>query len=251
MNALPLDFLVVAVQNGAEQPGTILGIPVLWLAIFVGTAIASFMVQSKLKRRFEEYSRDPMPMTGREVAERMLRENGITDVEVTHTPGQLTDHYNPAKKTVNLSEGVYQANSVAAAAIAAHECGHAVQHAQAYHWLKLRSALVPVTNAASRMMNVLMILMFVGMFVMQSELPFLLFIGCLAVVTLFSIITLPVEFDASKRAMVWLRASGLAGTMQQDKAQNALFWAAMTYVVAALSSLAMLLYYLMIFLNRR
>ena len=248
MNALSsLDLLAAAAQNG-----TVFGIPVLWLAIFVGTAVASFMVQSKLKKRFEEYSRDPMPLTGREVAERMLRENGITDVQVTHTPGQLTDHYNPLKKTVNLSEGVYQANSVAAAAIAAHECGHAVQHAQAYHWLKLRSALVPVTNAASKMMNVLMILMFVGMFAMGgSPLPFLIFIGCLAVVTLFSIITLPVEFDASKRAMVWLRSSGLAGTMQQDKAENALFWAAMTYVVAALSSLAMLLYYLMIFLNRR
>ncbi|MDB4541236.1 zinc metallopeptidase, partial [Akkermansiaceae bacterium] len=177
-------------------------------------------------------------------------EEGITDVKVISTPGRLTDHYNPADKTVNLSESVYAQRNIAAAAVAAHECGHAVQHARAYVWLTFRSKMVPVVSIASNLMNVMFFLIIGAVFL---NMPFLIwiYIGALATTTAFSIITLPVEFDASKRAMVWLRGSGAAASMDQDRAQNALFWAAMTYVVAALSSLAMLLYYLSQFLGNR
>ena len=228
-----------------------LGISMTYWVILGGTMLVSFLVQRKLKSRFQEYSQVSVPMTGREVAERMLKESGIDDVQVISVPGKLTDHYNPVNKTVNLSEPVYHMNSVAAAAVAAHECGHAVQHSKAYRWLTLRSTLVPVTSFASRTMNIVMWISLIGMFMFQMPGLLWIYVGCLSVVTLFAFITLPVEFDASKRAMVWFRSSGLAGTMQQDKAENALFWAAMTYVVAALSSLAMLLYYVFILLGRR
>lgn len=206
--------------------------------------LVSWLVGRKMKSRFREHSMAPLSLSGREVAERMLADAGIRDVRVISTPGQLTDHYNPANKTVNLSEAVYNQRNVAAAAVAAHECGHAVQHAKAYAWLKFRSAMVPVTNIASNMMNVIFMISIFGMFALNMPGLLWIFVGCLGITTLFSFVTLPVEFDASKRALVWMENSGIAASMDQGRARNALFWAAMTYVVAALSSLTMLVYYL-------
>ncbi|MFT6864444.1 MAG: Zn-dependent membrane protease YugP [Akkermansiaceae bacterium] len=220
------------------------GIPMNYWVILGGSMLLSWLVGRKLKSRFREHSMAPFALSGREVAERMLADAGIRDVRVISVPGQLTDHYNPADKTVNLSEAVFNHRNVAAAAVAAHECGHAVQHAKAYAWLTLRSAMVPVTNIASNMMNVIFMISMVGMFFLNMPGLLWLFVGCLAVTTLFAFITLPVEFDASKRALVWMEGSGIAASMDQGRARNALFWAAMTYVVAALSSLAMLSYYL-------
>lgn len=218
-----------------------------WI-ILGGTGLISFLVSSKLKSRFREHSQVPIQMSGKEIAERMLSESGINDVRVISTPGQLTDHYNPADKTVNLSEAVYAQRNIAAAAVAAHECGHAVQHAKAYTWLTFRSKMVPIVGLASNLMNMMFFLLIGAIFL---NMPFLIwvYIACLAVTTLFAFVTLPVEFDASRRAMTWLRGSGAAASMDQDRAHNALFWAAMTYVVGALSSLAMLLYYLSQFLG--
>ena len=200
-----------------------------WI-LFIGIALISYLVQSNLQSKSDKYSRMALSngMTGREIAEKMLRDNGIYDVKVTSTPGMLTDHYNPTNKTVNLSEGVYNTCSVAAAAVAAHECGHAVQHARAYGVL------------------------LAGMF-MINTFPQLLLIGiCLfAMTTLFSFITLPVEIDASRRALVWLSSAGVTNMSNHRQAQDALKSAAYTYVVAALSSLATLVYYIMIFTNRR
>lgn len=219
--------------------------------ILGGTTLASMLVSNTLKRRFAEHSQVPVPFTGREVAEAMLRENGIDDVQVVSVPGQLTDHYNPENKTVNLSEAVYQMNSVAAAAVAAHECGHAVQHQQAYRWLALRSKMVPAVSIASKMMNLLIPLMFFGLLFSKSTMIVWVLVACLAATTAFSLVTLPVEFDASKRALAWLGNSRMGQRMEHERAKNALFWAAMTYVVAALSSVAMLVYWLMMLLGRR
>jgi len=179
----------------------------------------------------------------------MLHENGIFDVTVMSTPGQLTDHYNPANKTVNLSEGVFQSRSVAAAAVAAHECGHAVQHAKAYSFLKMRSALVPVVSLASRWVQWILL---AGILLIQTF-PGVLLAGIIlfGLTTLFSFITLPVEIDASRRALLWLNSSGITNVETHDKAEDALRWAAYTYVIAALGSLATLLYYIMIFMGRR
>jgi Zn-dependent membrane protease YugP len=190
-------------------------------------------------------------MTGAQIAEMMLQQNGITDVQVISVPGQLTDHYDPDKKTVNLSESVYGVASVAAAAVAAHECGHAVQHQQAYVWLGLRSKLVPAVQFSSKMLNYIMILGFLGIGFMHNMTMLWIWVGLFAVTTLFSFVTLPVEFDASRRALVWMESSGVAASMEHEKAKNALFWAAMTYVAAAVGSLAQLLYFLMMALNRR
>lgn len=221
-----------------------------WI-LFIGIAILSYIVQSSLQSKFEKYSQMALDngMTGREVAEKMLRDNGIYDVTVTSTPGMLTDHYNPTNKTVNLSEGVYNTCSVAAAAVAAHECGHAVQHARAYGPLQMRSALVPVVQFSSSIVSWVLL---AGIF-MVNTFPQLLLIGiCLfAMTTLFSFITLPVEIDASRRALVWLSNAGVTNAYNHRQAQDALKSAAYTYVVAALSSLATLIYYIMIFTNRR
>lgn len=223
---------------------------IYWI-IFIGISLLSWLVSSRLQRKFEAYSQIPLPkgMTGREVAEKMLHDNGIYDVTVTSTSGHLTDHYNPANKTVNLSEGVYLSNSIAAAAVAAHECGHAVQHAQAYAPLKMRSALVPVVSFAS---NWMMWVLLAGMLMIQ-RFPQLMLFGIIlfATTTLFSFITLPVEINASQRALVWLNRAGITNSYTHDKAADALKSAAYTYVVAALSSLATLLYYIMIFLGGR
>jgi hypothetical protein len=214
-------------------------------------------VGAMLKRRFEEYSRTTLVsgMSGREIAEKMLRDNDLSDVKVISVQGELTDHYNPVNKTVNLSPAVYNGRNAAAAAVAAHECGHAVQHAHAYSMLQLRTMLVPVQNATATILNIIVIASIIGgAFLFQTfpmEQVLLILIGCYGMFTLFSFITLPVEFDASKRALVWLENSRLVGPQEHAKAKDALKWAAMTYVVAALASLTTLLYYVMMFMGRR
>lgn len=214
----------------------------IFLLIAIG--IAGFLVQTKLQNVFKKYSKvlSPGGLTGREVAEKMLRDNGIYDVRVTCVAGQLTDHYNPATKTVNLSEGVYQSNSVAAAAVAAHECGHAVQHATGYAPLKMRSRLVPVVQISSMLSQLVIIL---GIFTLHSF-PALFWLGIamFAMILVFSLITLPVEYNASHRALAWLKGSRTLRTMEVEQAREALTWAARTYLVAALSALASLIYYL-------
>jgi uncharacterized protein len=235
----------------AYTQGAPLGISMTYWIILGGTMLLSWLISSTLKRRFAEHSEVPLRVSGAEVAEMMLRSHGIQDVKVTQVNGHLTDHYDPINKTVNLSEAVYHMRNVAAAAVAAHECGHAVQHQQAYAWLGMRSRMVPVVSFASQLMNIVMLLGFVGMFAFGNTTFLWVIVGCLTVTTAFSIVTLPVEFDASRRAMVWLNSSGLANSMEQGRAQNALFWAAMTYVAAAVGSAAMLLYYLFQLLGRR
>lgn len=223
----------------------------LYWIIFIAIAVLSFVVQHSLDSKFKKFSKIPLRngMTGRDVAIKMLNDNGIYDVNVTSTPGRLTDHYNPLDKTVNLSEGVYDGNSVMAAAVAAHECGHAVQHAQAYAPLTLRSKLVPVVAFSSHW---IMWLLLIGILTIQMF-PGIMLAGIVlfAFTTLFSFITLPVEIDASRRALVWLRGAGITDNYTQEYATSALKSAAYTYVVAALGSLATLLYYIMIFMGRR
>ena len=228
-----------------------MGIGIGYWLVMGGSMLLSFLISSKLKSRFNEYSQIPLRVSGAEVARLMLKQNGITDVQVVHVGGHLTDHYDPVQKTVNLSEAVYQMNSVAAAAVAAHECGHAVQHQQAYAWLGFRSKMVPIVNIASQMMNVVMMLGLVGMFALGNGALIWVIVGCLAVTTAFSLVTLPVELDASRRAMVWLEQSGLADAMEHERAKNALFWAAMTYVAGAVGSVSMLLYYVMQLMGSR
>lgn len=222
-----------------------MGVGIGYWLIMGATMLLSTLVSSTLKRRFAEHSEVPLRVSGAEIAELMLRENGITDVRVVHVPGHLTDHYDPVSKTVNLSEAVYHMRNVAAAAVAAHECGHAVQHKTAYAWLGFRSKMVPAVNISSKIMNVVMILGMVGLFASGSGWLVWVLVACLAMTTAFALVTLPVEFDASRRAMAWLGRSGLANTIEHDRAKNALFWAAMTYVAGALGSAAMLVYFLM------
>ena len=223
---------------------------IFWI-IFIGFALLSYLVSARLKSKFENYSQIPLPngMTGRDVAEKMLRDNGIYDVRVTCTPGHLTDHYNPADQTVNLSESVFYNCSIAAAAVAAHECGHAVQHATAYAPLRMRSALVPVVSFASNIMSWVLL---GGLLLLHSS-PDLMLFGILlsASTTLVSFVPLPVEINASQRALAWLSNAGITNYGTHDKAEDALRSAAYTYVVAALGSLANLLYYVMLFLNAR
>jgi Zn-dependent membrane protease YugP len=219
--------------------------------------LLSWIVGAQLKSRFRKYSQIPVNygMTGKDVAEKMLRDNGINDVKVISVQGELTDHYNPTNKTVNLSQAVYSGNSISAAAVAAHECGHAVQHNQAYAPLQFRSALVPIQNISGKVMNVMFIAMAVGAFAFQNLLSIntalIIIIACYGIFTLFALITLPVEINASQRALAWLNNSNVTSGQAHEQAKDALKWAAYTYVVAALSSLAMLLYYLIIFTGRR
>lgn len=219
--------------------------------IFMGI---SMLVGSVLKARFAKYSKERLSsgLTGKEVAEKMLRENGILDVQVLPSQGFLSDHYNPANKTVNLSPEVYNGVTVSAAAVASHECGHAVQHATAYKWLQFRSKMVPATQISS---NLSQILLAVGTGVLAigngNATVLLIGIGLLAITTIFTIVTLPVEFDASNRALAWLNKTNMTNTQEYPKAKDALKWAATTYVVAALSSVVMLIQYIMIYLNRR
>ena len=215
--------------------------------------LLGMVVSSRLKSKFREYGEMPLSngMSGKEVAEKMLRDSGIYDVKVNASDGFLSDHYNPADKTVNLSPDVYAGRSISAAAVAAHECGHAVQHATAYSMLQFRSAMVPIVKVSSTLVQ-WVLLAGVGLFFGGGN-QTLLLIGIIlfAATTLFSFITLPVEYDASNRALAWLENTGMTSRNEHDKAKDALKWAARTYVVAALSSLAMLLYYISIFMNRR
>jgi uncharacterized protein len=224
---------------------------IIGLVIFVVFAFASWLISNKLKRRFEEYSKIPTSngMSGKEVAQKMLSDHGIFGVRIESVEGNLTDHYNPANKTINLSEEVFYGQSVAAAAVAAHECGHAVQHAAAYQWLGLRSSLVPTVSFASKWMQWILL----AGILLVTTFPAILLAGIVlfAMTTLFSFITLPVEIDASNRALVWIRSSGITNSQTQLKVEDALRWAGYTYIVAALASLATLLYYIMIFLGRR
>ena len=213
--------------------------------------LASWLVSWRLKSKFKQYSQTPLSsgLSGREIAEMMLADNGITDVRVMSVAGRLTDHYNPADKTVNLSEYVYEARSAAAAAVAAHECGHAVQHAKAYSFLKFRSAMVPALSIASRYMQWILL---IGILMLQTTpVPLAIGVALFGLTTIFSFITLPVEFDASKRALAWIDRRGVVTAQEHDMAKDALKWAALTYVVAALGSLATLLYYVSLLMGRR
>ncbi|NQD71910.1 zinc metallopeptidase [Sphingobacterium shayense] len=225
-----------------------------WI-IFIGIALVSWIVQARFKSKFKTYSEIPLSsgLSGAEIAQKMLRENGINDVEVlVADQGQLSDHYNPANRTVNLSPEVYHGRSVAAAAVSAHECGHAVQHATAYNWLSFRSAMVPVVSVASKLTSWVLMAGVIIMFTVQSPILLAIGVGALFLTTLFSFITLPVEFDASNRALAWLNSANIThSTEEHDGAKDALKWAAMTYVVAALSALVTLLYYASLLFGRR
>lgn len=221
------------------------------MVIFGVVMIVSLIISQVLKSKFKKYSTIPVGngMSGREVAEKMLRDNGIYDVNVVSVEGSLTDHYNPANKTVNLSRDVYYGQHVSAAAVAAHECGHAIQHARAYSFLQMRSAMVPMVSFAS---NWVQWVLLAGILLLEAF-PGIMLAGIVlfALTTLFSFITLPVEINASKRALAWLNTAGITSYHSHPQAQDALRWAAYTYVVAALGSLATLIYYIMIFLGRR
>jgi Zn-dependent membrane protease YugP len=222
----------------------------IWI-IFIGFMILSWIISLTLKSKFKKYSKIPLEngMSGKDVAEKMLRDNGIYDVKVESVAGELTDHYNPVNKTINLSQAVYDGRNISAAAVAAHESGHAVQHAKAYAWLGFRSNLVPVVSFTSKYVQWILL---IGILVVQ-RFPAILLLGIIlfALTTIFSFITLPVEINASKRALAWLSGSGITTFENHDKAQDALKWAAYTYVVAALGSLATLLYYLAIYFGAK
>ncbi|MFN8416830.1 MAG: zinc metallopeptidase [Cytophagaceae bacterium] len=226
------------------------------IIISIVTMLVSWYVSHKLKSKFEEYSHYTLlsGMSGKEVAEKMLKDNGIFDVRVICVDGKLTDHYNPSDKTVNLSQDVYHGRSAASAAVAAHECGHAVQHATQYSMLTLRSTLVPIQNVSATVMNfVMMGLIFGGLFLGGAGMInqfLLIIIVCNLIFTLFAAITLPVEFDASNRALAWIESRGVTNAQEHAMAKDALKWAAMTYVVAAIGALAQLLYYVSLFLGR-
>ncbi|MDO5759650.1 MAG: zinc metallopeptidase [Bacteroidota bacterium] len=226
-----------------------MGVNGIYWMIFFGTMLLSWLVSSSLTKAFKQYSKIPTSgnLTGKEVAEKMLKDNDIYDVKVTCIQGHLTDNYNPTNKTLNLSPEVYNGNSVAAAAVAAHECGHAVQHAKAYYWLQMRSTLVPIVSFASKWVTWVLL----GGMLLIRTFPQLLLAGIVlfALTTLFSFVTLPVEINASKRALIWLDHSAITSPQTHPKAERALRLAAYTYVVAAISSLATLLYYVMMYLG--
>ncbi|MFA8435634.1 MAG: zinc metallopeptidase [Marinifilaceae bacterium] len=220
----------------------------IWI-LFIVFTLVSWLISNQLRKRFKNYSQigTANGMSGREVAEKMLRDHGVTGVRIGSVAGQLTDHYNPAEKTINLSQEVYFGRNVASAAVAAHETGHAIQHAQAYSWLQMRSALVPIVSFSSKWVQWVLL---AGILMVQSF-PQLLLAGIFmfAATTLFSIITLPVEVDASRRAVAWLRTTGITTMQTQEHAKDALKWAAYTYFIAALSSLATLMYYIMMYMG--
>ncbi|MCW5912120.1 MAG: zinc metallopeptidase [Cyclobacteriaceae bacterium] len=228
--------------------------PLIITGVFM---LIGWIVSSRLKSKFQKYSQIHLTrdLTGAEVARLMLADNGISDVQVISVGGQLTDHYNPANKTVNLSHDVYHGRNAAATAVAAHECGHAVQHATAYSMLQFRSAMVPIQNISAKVINFIFIGMMFGAYalggVFTYDLALMIIIACYGVFALFALVTLPVEFDASKRALVWVQNRGIVNRQEYDMAKDALNSAAMTYVVAAIGAITMLLYYVMIFLGRR
>ncbi|MFM7488095.1 MAG: zinc metallopeptidase [Cytophagales bacterium] len=219
--------------------------------------MVGWIVSSRLKAKFKKYSEIQLArdLTGAEVARLMLADNGLQDVKVISVEGQLTDHYNPAEKTVNLSQEVFYGRNAAATAVAAHECGHAVQHAKAYQWLEFRSAMVPIQSISAKIINFIFIAMMFGAFAIKGlfsmDTALLIIIACYGVFALFAVVTLPVEFDASKRALAWIENRGIVNRQEHDMAKDALNTAAMTYVVAAIGAITMLLYYVMIYLGRR
>lgn len=219
--------------------------------------MVGWIVSSRLKAKFKKYSETQLArdLTGAEVARLMLADNGLQDVKVISVEGQLTDHYNPAEKTVNLSQEVFYGRNAAATAVAAHECGHAVQHAKAYQWLEFRSAMVPIQSISAKIINFIFIAMMFGAFAIKGlfsmDTALLIIIACYGVFALFAVVTLPVEFDASKRALAWIENRGIVNRQEHDMAKDALNTAAMTYVVAAIGAITMLLYYVMIYLGRR
>ena len=220
----------------------------IWI-IMIGFMIVGGIVSARLKSKFKKYSQiDTLSgMSGKEIAEKMLVDNNIYDVKVISVPGKLTDHYNPMDKTVNLSPDVYQGRHVAAAAVAAHECGHAVQHATSYQWLQMRSQMVPMVNYSNKMMSIIFLLGIFGvtfLHVISFNQLIILFVILQAIVTVFTLITLPVEFDASRKALIWLKSSGMTNEQELTYADDALKWAASTYVVAALAAATYLLYYI-------
>lgn len=225
-------------------------VPMLIGGVFM---LIGWMVSSRLKSKFRHYSqvRLTRDLSGADVARLMLADSGISNVQVTCVQGELTDHYNPATKTVNLSEAVYHGRNAAATAVSAHECGHAVQHAKAYNMLKLRSALVPIQNVSGTILNVIMMAMIFGGALLQSfwNEALLVIVICYAAFALFALVTLPVEFDASKRALAWIDSRGIVTRNEHNMAKDALKWAAMTYVVAAIGAITTLVYYLMMFLG--
>lgn len=228
--------------------------PLIITGVFM---LIGWIVSSRLKSKFERYSQIHLTrdLTGAEVARLMLADNGIGDVQVISVEGQLTDHYNPANRTVNLSHDVYHGRNAAATAVAAHECGHAVQHATAYSMLKFRSAMVPLQNISAKVINFVFLGMMFGAYALGGiftiDLALVVIIACYGVFALFAVVTLPVEFDASKRALAWVQTRGIVNRQEYDMAKDALNSAAMTYVVAAIGAVTMLLYYVMIFLGRR
>ena len=239
------DFSMGGFSTAMENPTTMLGIILLVVMGLLGT-----VVQKRLMSVMSKYSQVEAPVSGAETARRMLEQNGIHDVRVVSTEGKLTDHYNPADKTVNLSEVVYKCNSITAMAVAAHECGHAVQHATSYPWLRLRSSIVPMVNIGSRLGQVVFIAGLALVGANGNTIVAWVGLALFACTSIFAFVTLPVEFNASRRALKWLEDSGLANGPMHDHAQTALKWAAMTYVSAALSSLAQLVYYAGLILSR-
>lgn len=223
--------------------------------IIIIFAIAGFVVSNRLKSKFKKYSQTPLQanLSGAEIAKLMLADNNIHDVQVVCVEGQLTDHYNPANKTVNLSPDVFYGRNAAAAAVASHECGHAVQHATSYTWLNLRSTLVPIQNSASKILNIVLIASLFGGFALGLPIPFIgyIVVGSYSIITLFTVVTLPVEFDASSRALAWVKTRNIVTPTEYEMSKDALKWAAMTYVVAALAALTTLAYYIMVFFGGR
>jgi Zn-dependent membrane protease YugP len=225
------------------------------ILIVVVFAILGFVVSSKLKSKFRKYSQTALQanLSGAEIAKLMLADHNIHDVNVVCVEGQLTDHYNPMNKTVNLSPDVFYGRNAAATAVAAHECGHAVQHATSYAWLKMRSALVPVQNVSGKILNIVLIASLFGGFALGLPVPLIgyIVVGSYSVMTLFTLVTLPVEFDASNRALAWVQSRNIVTKPEYEMSKDALHWAAMTYVVAALASLATLAYYIFVFFGNR
>lgn len=227
------------------------------IIITVFFMLVGWIVSSRLKGKFAKYSQVQLKqnLSGADVARLMLADSGISDVKVISVEGQLSDHYNPANRTVNLSADVYNGRNAAATAVAAHECGHAVQHAKAYSMLELRSALVPIQNISAKIINFIFLAMMFGAYalggIFSYDTALIVIIACYGVFALFALVTLPVEFDASKRALAWIETRGIVTSQEHDMAKDALKWAAMTYVVAAIGAITMLLYYVMIFLGRR
>jgi uncharacterized protein len=217
--------------------------------------VAGFAVQARLKNRFKKYSESYLSsgLSGAEVARRMLNFYGLDSVQIISVPGQLTDHYNPANKTVNLSPEVYEGRNISAAAVAAHECGHAVQHATAYAWLTMRSKMVPVVSFSGKIMNMVFLFSILGMSVLGLgfEQALVVVIAAQAVVATFAVVTLPVEYDASRRALVWLQGAGITDASNHHQAEDALKWAARTYLVAAAAAVTQLVYYIMLYMGRR